>query len=104
MAWKASKLTNTGSTASSDEIIESLRKQRDYLVEQLADFVIGGQFNTTNSVKRTVRDLYINLPLVAKPMSKFPGISITSHPTYSLCSRSKFSESNPHDGPCLENE
>jgi cohesin complex subunit SA-1/2 len=38
--------------------VDLLRKQRDYLLEQLADFVAGGQFNTTNSVKRTVGHLY----------------------------------------------
>lgn len=59
VAWKASKLRTQAPLSGTavtleQETVEGLRKQRDYLVEQFADFVAGGQSNTTNSVKRTV--------------------------------------------------
>ena len=54
VVWKAAKLRNMASVTSNLDDVDLLRKQRDYLLEQLADFVAGGQFNTTNSVKRTV--------------------------------------------------
>ena len=58
--WKARGLS-TDAEPSADEIKhhESLRDQRDVLLEKLIEYAVGAQSNTAEGVKRMVRQSYL---------------------------------------------
>lgn len=72
--WKARDLTSAADP-SPEEIQhrESLKEQREYLLEKLVEYAIGTQSNTAEGVKRTVSSLII--PHIVDLTGSFAGFS-----------------------------
>lgn len=55
LIWKARSLPDAKDTSPDSETLrQTLREQRDSLIEKLIDYVVGQQSNTAEAVKRAV--------------------------------------------------
>lgn len=62
--WKARSLPDAKDTSvDSNELRETLRDQRDSLLEKLVEYAVGAQSNTAEGVKRAVSPLLTEINL-----------------------------------------
>jgi cohesin complex subunit SA-1/2 len=60
--WKTRSLPDAKEATTEDEkYMETLREQRDSLLEKLVEYAVGTQSNTAEAVKRTVCLFYLEL-------------------------------------------